>query len=170
MLTRQNKPPQTTNSLPIPYRLTGNRVIHLVSSKRIPRDIQIPHADPVANRIGLVQDVLENERVCCLRVIGAAADLELDSAHADDFQAADFDWGALYGFVGGEGGAVSGVVVGAADHHPVVAAEDTGGGFVGGGHVGLWWFGLVWSWFLLACSFHVVSSARDKHTGINGIG
>ena len=114
-----------------------------------------------------MQHVLENERVCS-RIIRAAADLELDSAHADDFQAADFDWGALYGFVGGEGGAVSGVVVGAADHHPVVAAEGTGGGFVGGGHVGLWWFGL--ELFLLACSFHVVSSARDKHTGINGIG
>ena len=69
-LTRQNKPPQTTISLTIPNRLTGNSIIHLLS-KRIPRDIQNPHADPVAYRIGLVQHVLENQRVRS-RVIRAA--------------------------------------------------------------------------------------------------
>lgn len=116
-----------------------------------------------------MQHVLHNQGVDS-RIVAASGDLELDRAHAHDVQAADLDRAVWNGFVGGEGGAVSGVVVGAADHHPVVAAEGTGGGFVGGGHVGLWWFGLVWSWFLLACSFHVVSSARDKHTGINGIG
>lgn len=102
-----------------------------------------------------MQHVLENQRVCS-RVVRAAGDLELDPAHADYFEAADFDWAVLYGFVGGEGGAVSGVVVGAADHHPVMAAEVIGGRFVGGGHVGLWWFGL--GLFILACSFHAVSS------------